>query len=64
MSAINTGLGRDGVLPMVSALVNMTPERMNTMSEGLPRILTSFLTKDCPKKPAKTDTAMRYKAAK
>jgi hypothetical protein len=41
----------------------MTPERMNTMSEALPRILTSFLTKNCPQKPAKTDTPMRYTAA-
>lgn len=27
------------------------------------RSATNFLTKNCPKKPSNTDTAMRYKAA-
>lgn len=52
------------LLPIVRALAKMTPERMNTMSEALPRILMTFLTKYCPQNPAKTDTPVRYKAAK
>jgi len=49
---------------MVRALAKMTPERMNTMIEALLRITINFLTKYCPQKPAKTDTAVRYNAAK
>lgn len=49
---------------MVRALAKMTPERMKTMSEALLSIVISFLIKNCPQKPARTDTAMRYKAAK
>jgi len=49
---------------MVRALAKMTPERMNTMIEALPRILSNFLTNNCPTKPAKTDTVKRYNAAK
>lgn len=49
---------------MVRALAKMTPERMNTMIEALPRILSNFLTNNCPTKPAKTDTVKRYIAAK
>lgn len=45
------------------ALAKMTPERMNTMSDALPRNATSFLTKNCPQKPAKIATVMRYNAA-
>jgi len=41
----------------------MTAERMNTIIEGLLRNATSFLTKYCPQKPAKSDTDIRYKAA-
>jgi hypothetical protein len=48
---------------MVRALANITPERMNTMTDALPRNATNFLTKNCPQKPAKTDTVMRYNAA-
>lgn len=48
---------------MVRALAKITAERMNTMSDALPRNVTSFLTKNCPQKPAKTDTATRYNAA-
>lgn len=46
-------------LPIVRALANITPERMNTMIEALLRKATSFLIKNCPQKPARTDTAMR-----
>ena len=49
---------------MVRALAKMTPERMNTMIEALLRIVINFLTKNCPQKPAKTDTVKRYNAAK
>lgn len=42
----------------------MTAERMNTMSEALFRKATSFLTKNCPQKPAKIDTDIKYNAAK
>lgn len=52
------------VLPIVRALAKMTPERMNTMSDALLRIVISFLTRHCPQNPAKTDTNERYKAAK
>lgn len=33
------------------------------MIEALLRIVTSFLTMNCPQKPAMIDTAIRYKAA-
>lgn len=49
---------------MVMALAKMTPERMNTMSEARLRIAIIFLTKNCPQKPAKTDTDVKYRAAK
>lgn len=49
---------------MVRALAKITPERMNTIIEVLPRNVTILLTKNCPQKPAKIDTAVRYKAAK
>jgi len=49
---------------MVRALAKMTPERMNTMIEALLRISINFLTKYCPQKPARTDTAVRYNATK
>lgn len=42
----------------------MTPERMNTMSEALLRIVISFRIKYCPQKPAKIETPIRYRAAK
>ena len=48
---------------MVIALANMTPERISTMMEALPRMLTNFLTKNCPKNPASTETDVRYIAA-
>lgn len=51
-------------LPMVRALAKMTPERMNTMIDALPRHAINLLTKNCPQKPAKTDTEVRYNAAK
>lgn len=50
--------------PIVSALAKMTPERMNTISEALLRMVTSFLTKNCPQKPAKTETDIMYRAEK
>lgn len=46
------------------ALAKMTPERMNTIKDAFPRIVMSFLTKYCPQNPAKTDTPVRYKAAR
>lgn len=46
------------------ALTKMTPERMNIISDALLRKVTSFLTKNCPQKPAKIDTDVRYIAAK
>ena len=52
------------VLPIVRALAKMTPDRMNTMSEALFRIVIIFLTRNCPQNPAMTDTNVRYKAAK
>lgn len=42
----------------------MTPERMNTMIDALPRHVINLLTKNCPQNPAKTDTEVRYNAAK
>lgn len=59
-----SGLKKKFVLPIVIALAKMTPERMNTMIDALLRIVTTFLTRHCPQKPAKTDTLVRYKAAK
>lgn len=50
-------------LPIVKALANMTAERIKTMSEALFRTAMSFLMKNCPQKPAKMDTKMRYSAA-
>lgn len=50
------------VLPIVIALAQMTPERMNTISEALFKIATILLTKYCPQKPANIDTDMRYSA--
>lgn len=44
---------------MVRALAKMTEERMKTMIDALFKIFTSFLTKNCPQKPANTDTEMR-----
>lgn len=41
----------------------MTADRIKTMSEALFRIAMSFLTQNCPQKPARTDTNMRYSAA-
>lgn len=52
------------ILPIVIALAKMTPERMNTMIDALLRIVTTFLTRHCPQKPANTETLVRYKAAK
>lgn len=49
---------------MVMALAKITPERINTMSEALLRMVINFLTKNCPQNPARTDTDVRYKAAK
>lgn len=48
---------------MVRALAKITLERMNTMIDCLPRNATNLLTKNCPQKPAKTDTVVRYNAA-
>lgn len=50
-------------VPIVRALANMTAERIKTMSDALFRIAMTFLTKNCPQKPAKMDTDMRYRAA-
>lgn len=50
-------------IPIVRALANMTAEMMNTMIDALLRTAMTFLTKNCPQKPAKMDTDMRYKAA-
>lgn len=44
---------------MVRALAKMTEERMKTMIDALFKNFTSFLTKNCPQKPAITDTEMR-----
>ena len=49
---------------MVIALAHMTPDRIKTMMEALLRMVTNFLTKYCPQKPANTDTNVRYIAAK
>lgn len=49
---------------MVMALAKMTPDRINTMSEALLRMVIIFLTKNCPQNPARTDTDVRYRAAK
>lgn len=46
------------------ALAKMTPERTNTMIDALLRNVTIFLTRNCPQKPAKIETLVRYKAAK
>lgn len=50
-------------LPIVRALAKMTPERMNTMIDALPRNATILLTKNWPQKPAKIETEVRYNAA-
>ena len=52
-----------GDLPIVTALAKMTAESMKTMSDALLRKATSFLTNNCPQKPAKIDTDIRYNAA-
>jgi len=51
-------------LPIVRALAKMTPDRMNTMIDALPRNATNLLTKNCPQKPAKIETDVRYNAAR
>lgn len=53
-----------GGLPIVTALAKITAESMKTMSDALFRKATSFLTKNCPQKPAMIDTDIRYNAAK
>lgn len=50
-------------LPIVRALAKMTPARMNTMIEALPKIVVNLLMKNWPQKPAKIDTDMRYNPA-
>jgi hypothetical protein len=42
----------------------MTPERMNTIRDALLRIVIIFLIRNCPQKPAQTDTNVRYTAAR
>ena len=51
-------------LPIVRALAKMTAERMKTMREARFRNTTIFLTRYCPQKPARSETDIRYKAAK
>lgn len=48
------------ITPIVRALAQMTPERTKTIMEALLRIATSFLIKDCPQKPARIDTEIKY----
>lgn len=50
--------------PMVMALAKITPERMNIIMDALLRIAINFRTTNCPQKPAKMDTDVRYTAAK
>lgn len=52
------------VLPIVMALAKITAERTNTMIDALLRNVTIFLTRNCPQKPAKIETLVRYNAAK
>ena len=51
------------ITPIVRALAHMTPERTKTMMEALLRMATSFLIKNCPQKPARIDTDIKYIAA-
>lgn len=51
-------------LPIVIALAKMTLERMNTMIDALFRNVTTLRTRNCPQKPAKIETLVRYIAAK
>lgn len=48
------------ITPIVRALAQMTPDRTKTMMEALLRIATSFLMKNCPQKPARIDTDIKY----
>lgn len=48
------------ITPIVIALAKMTPERMNTMIDALFRIETTLRTRNCPQKPAKIETLVRY----